>query len=138
MYTLFSAFSKFWMIDIQNLDTSEVHKYLNKITNYLSHKIAVLNRELTKKRKRCTRKDKDKQDKKPQKGKTSEDFIQESDSNDDTNGTNKTNAMEYEVDLDNLDPLETRKYEDGKDKGNEVNDSESMEKEKVDTYDRRL
>ena len=131
------------------MDTSEVHEELRNITSYLNHKIADLNRDLTKKRKRCTKKDKDILHKNPKKAKHSEEFIQDTDSNDDTNDTNKRNAVEAEegeegkdkvieknifesvedgqVELDNSDSFEGRKYEDEEDKGGHVNDSKSAE-----------
>ncbi|XP_033221242.1 uncharacterized protein DDB_G0283697-like [Belonocnema kinseyi] len=131
-----TGFSKFWMIDIQKMDISKVHRELYNITSYLNHKISDVNRDLTKKRKRSTRKDKDKSCKKLKKDQNSKEFILESDSNDDTNGTNKTNTMEdEEVELDNLNPPKTRKYKDGKDKEDEVNYSKSMEEEEAETDD---
>ena len=97
------------------MDTSEVHEELRNIKSYLNHKIADLNRDLTKKRKRCTKKDKDILCKNPKKAKHSEEFIQDTDSNDDTNDKNKTNAVE------------AQEGEGGKDNGIEKNIFESME-----------
>ena len=138
------------MIKVKQMDESEVHEELHKMTSNLNHKIAELSRDLIKKIRRYTKKDKDILRKKSKKAKHSEEFILDTDSNDDTNGTNKTNAIEVEegeggkdkgieknifesvedgqVKLDNSDTFEDRKYEDEEDKGDHVNDSESSKK----------